>query len=215
MTSNTNISSDQVDNELYEELLYKLLLYKKKDIIAIQEKLSIAPLGPINDNTNKTALNKSKGKILKNSFRLFFDLVEELAQIAQIKEGSNAYILPILSILHRNKQFLIEVTCEEETMLLGEMYHLLLYLEWDISLIHGNLGIIGHTNSEISGLETEKNARAYLQKFRRSIRSSAPKIEPKVENIPPECELLPTLLVELEEKRFHKVLFWLKNQSTT
>jgi hypothetical protein len=87
MTSNTNISSNQVDDELYEELLYEVLLYKKKDIIAIQEKLSIIPLGPINDITNQTALNESKGKTLKDSFRLFFDLVEELVQIIQIKEG--------------------------------------------------------------------------------------------------------------------------------
>jgi hypothetical protein len=35
MTNNTNISSDQIDDELHEELLYELLLYKKKDIIAI------------------------------------------------------------------------------------------------------------------------------------------------------------------------------------
>ena len=78
MTKNTNNNSDQVDDKLYEELLYELLLYKKKDIIAIQEKLGITPLEPINDNTNKTALNKSKGKILIDSFRLFFDLVKEL-----------------------------------------------------------------------------------------------------------------------------------------
>ena len=173
MTSNTNNISDQVDDELYEELLYELLLYKKKDIIAIQEKLGMDPLGPINDNTNQTALNESKGKILKDSFRLFFDLVEELVQIVQIMEGSNAHILPILSILHRNIQDLVEATCERKTMSLGEMYHLLLYLKWDISLIHGDLGIVGYTNSEISGSEADKNARAYLQKFRRSLAFSA------------------------------------------
>jgi hypothetical protein len=170
MTSNTNNNSDQVDDELYGELLYELLLYKKKDIIAIQEKLGMAP---INDNTVQTALNESKGKILKDSFQLFFDLVEELVQIIQIMEGSDAHILPILSILHRNKQDLVEVTCEGESMTLGEIYHLLLYLEWDISLIHSDLGIVGYTNSEISGLEADKNARAYLQKFRRSLALSA------------------------------------------
>jgi hypothetical protein len=130
-------------------------------------------------------------------------LVKELVQIVWIKEGPDMNILPILSILHQNKQDLIEVTCEGEIMSLGKMYHLLLYLEWNISLIHGNLGIIGHTNLEISGLEAEKNARAYLQKFRWSIRNSAPKIEPKVENILPECELLPALPIGLEEKRFY------------
>jgi hypothetical protein len=170
MTSNTNNNSDQVDDELYEELLYEVLLYKKKDIIAIQEKLGMTLLGPINDITNQTALNESKEKILKDSFWLFFDLVEELVQIVQIKEGSNAHILPILSILHRNIQDLVEATCEGETMSLGEMYYLLLYLEWDISLIHSDLSIDGYTNSEISGLEAEKNARAYHQKFRRSLR---------------------------------------------
>jgi hypothetical protein len=81
MISNTNINSDQVNDELYEELLYELLLYKKKNIIVIQEKLSIVLLKPINDITNQAALNKSKRKILKDSFRLFFDLVEELVQI--------------------------------------------------------------------------------------------------------------------------------------
>ncbi|PKK61074.1 hypothetical protein RhiirC2_792344 [Rhizophagus irregularis] len=137
MTSNTNNNSDQVDDELYEELLYELLLYKKKDIIAIQEKLGI------NNNTNQIALNQSKkGKTLKDSFRLFFDLVEELVQIVRIMEG----------------------------MSLGEIYHLLLYLEWDISLIHDDLGIVGYTNPEISGLEADKNARAYLQKFRQSLK---------------------------------------------
>ena len=72
MTSNTNNNSDQVSadlyNEQYEELLYELLLYKKKDIIAIQEKLGMTPLGPINDITNQTALNESKGKILLKRF---------------------------------------------------------------------------------------------------------------------------------------------------
>ena len=59
MTSNTNNNSDQVDDELHEEHLYEVLLYKKKDIIAIQKKLSI------NNNTNQTALNQSKkGKTL-------------------------------------------------------------------------------------------------------------------------------------------------------
>ena len=62
MTSNTNISSDQVDDELHEELLYELLLYKKKDIIAIQKKLGMLPdqrKGPI-ENIYQTALNQNK-----------------------------------------------------------------------------------------------------------------------------------------------------------
>ena len=54
MTSNTNISSDKSEAQLYE-----VLLYKKKDIIAIQKKLGIDPVrgkGPI-ESRNQTALN--------------------------------------------------------------------------------------------------------------------------------------------------------------
>ena len=84
MTSNTNTSSDQVDDKLHEELLYELLLYKKKDIIAIQKKLSMNPdreKGPI-ENRNQTALNQSKkGKTLEDSFGLLFNLVGELIDI--------------------------------------------------------------------------------------------------------------------------------------
>ena len=53
MISNTNISADKSKAQLYEvlheELLYKVLLYKKKDIIAIQEKfgMAIVPKKPL------------------------------------------------------------------------------------------------------------------------------------------------------------------------
>jgi hypothetical protein len=145
---------------------YGVLLYKKKDIIAIQEKLGMAPLGPINDNTNQTALNQSKkGKTLEDSFGLLFDLVGELIDI---RGDLDVTCQPILTILYENIQDLEEGTFRK--MPLGTLYHLLLYLEWDISLIHGDLGIVGYTNPEISGLEADKNTRAYLQKFRRSLR---------------------------------------------
>ncbi|RGB23402.1 hypothetical protein C1646_677142 [Rhizophagus diaphanus] len=90
MTSNTNNISDQVNEQLYddlhEELLYELLLYKKKDIIAIQEKLGmvVSERISINDNTNQMALNQSKkGKTLEDSFELLFDLVKELKPIQE------------------------------------------------------------------------------------------------------------------------------------
>ena len=168
MTRNTNNNSDQVDDELYEELLYEVLLYKKKDIIAIQEKLSmtVSERPSINDNTNQTVLNETKkGKTLEDSFRLLFDLVEELRLIQEELEiGRN----PILIILHRYREELMDMALEE--LSLGETYHLLLYLEDDINLVQDHLGIVGYNNQEISGLETDKNARAYLQKFRRSLR---------------------------------------------
>ncbi|RIA79737.1 hypothetical protein C1645_840038 [Glomus cerebriforme] len=82
MIKNTNNNSDQVDIQLYDEphkkLLYELLLYKKKDIIAIQKN----SVGPINDNTNQTALNQSKKeKTLEDLFGLLFNLVKELRPI--------------------------------------------------------------------------------------------------------------------------------------
>ena len=51
-------------------------------------------------------------------------------------------------------------------MSLGTLYHLLLYLEENISVIQNHLGIVSHSDQEISGLEeANKNARAYLQNF--------------------------------------------------
>ena len=176
MTRNTNNNSDQVNaqiqenlelrlyDDLHEELLYEVLLYKKKDIIAIQEKLGMAmgsrkrPPLSINDNTNQTALNQSKkGKTLKDSFGLLFDLVEELKPI---QEKIDICGHPILTILHQNMQDLMDVTFGE--MSLGEIYHLLLYLERDISTIQDLLDIDGYTNREISEIEADKNAIGYL-----------------------------------------------------
>ncbi len=163
MTSNTNINSDK--SEAVPEgpaQLYEVLLYKKKDIIAIQKKLGMDPdrrKGPI-ENRNQTALNQSKkGKTLEDSFGLLFDLVGELINIRGDLDVARH---PILTILYENIQDL-----EEETkMSLGTLYHLLLYLEEDISMIQDHLGIVGHSDQEISGLEeANKNARAYLQNF--------------------------------------------------
>ena len=48
----------------------------------------------------------------------------------------------------------------------GTLYYLLLYLEENISMIQNILGIVNHSDQEISGLEeANKNARAYLQNF--------------------------------------------------
>ena len=108
MTSNTNISSDKSEAQLYE-----VLLYKKKDIIAIQKKLGMFPdpgKGPI-ESRNQTALNQSKkGKTLKDSFGLLFDLVEELKPI---QEKIDICGHPILTILHQNMQDLMDLTFGE------------------------------------------------------------------------------------------------------
>ncbi|RIA85578.1 hypothetical protein C1645_830582 [Glomus cerebriforme] len=159
MTSNTNINSDKSEAQLYE-----VLLYKKKDIIAIQKKLSMLPdrrKGLI-ENIYQTALNQSKkGKTLEDSFGLLFDLVRELIDI---REDLDVVSHPILTILYENMQDFDEVTFGK--MSLRILYHLLLYLEEDISVIQDHLGIAGHSDLKISGLEeANKNARAYLQNF--------------------------------------------------
>src|SRR5947207_7206870 len=146
MTSNTNNNSDQVDDELHEELLYEVLLYKKKDIIAIQKKLSMLPdrkKGPI-ENIYQTALNQSKkGKTLEDSFGLLFDLVGELIDI---RGDLDVVGHSILTTLYENIQNFDEVTFGKMTV--GTLYHLLLYLEEDISVIQDHLGIVSHSDQE-------------------------------------------------------------------
>ena len=51
-----------------------------------------------------------------------------------------------------------------------EIYHLLLYLKDDISLIQKELSIVNYTNQEISKLEANKNVIVYLYIFRCSLR---------------------------------------------
>ncbi|CAJ0629590.1 2966_t:CDS:1, partial [Entrophospora sp. SA101] len=55
--------------------LYEVFLYKKKDIIAIQEKLSI------NGNINHVRIHKSRGKTLVDSYKLLLHLVGDLISI--------------------------------------------------------------------------------------------------------------------------------------
>ncbi len=56
--------------------LYKVLLYKKKDIIAIQKKLSIG------GNTNQMAnIEAKRQKTLANSYELLLKLVGDLISI--------------------------------------------------------------------------------------------------------------------------------------
>ncbi|RIA82498.1 hypothetical protein C1645_835256 [Glomus cerebriforme] len=95
MISNTNINSDKSEAQLYE-----VLLYKKKDIIAIQKKLSMFS-------------DPGKG------------LIESRNQTGETY-GKRS---------------------------LGTLYHLLLYLEENISMIQNVLGIVDHSDQEISGLE--------------------------------------------------------------
>ena len=164
MTSNTN--DKLVQSEILENQLYEVLLYKKMDILAIQERLAERNLG-INDNANQTALNQSKKVVARacfdNTSNLLLDLIEKIISIEEnLETGGN----PILNILHENREDLIERSMGEFT--LREKYHLLLYLEADISMIQAYLDIVGYTNEETIKEDAEKDVRAYIQKFRRS-----------------------------------------------
>ena len=71
---------------------------------------------------------------------------------------------PILTTLYGNIQEFNEITFGK--MSPGTLYHLLLYLEEDISTIQDHLGIDSYFDQKISGLEeVNKYTRAYLQNF--------------------------------------------------
>ena len=165
MTGNTN--NEFVQSEILENQLYEVLLYKKMDVLAIQERLAERKLD-INDNANQTALNQSKKAetldyTLDYTSKLLFDLVEKIILIEEVLETGGH---PTLITLHQYREDLIDRSSGE--LSLREKYHLLLYLEEDISMIQHNLGIVGYTDEETIKEEAEKDVRAYIQKFRRS-----------------------------------------------
>src|SRR6266516_5081361 len=127
MTSNTNNKTDP--NEKFPQL-YKVFLYKKKDIIAIQRKLGI------NSNINQTAVLESKKvKKLADSYELLLELVGDLIPI-QGKLGIDTN--PILEAeLRRDK------TSSDKPI---RLFDLLLCLEDDIATIQEKIGIVGYTN---------------------------------------------------------------------
>ncbi|CAG8652694.1 4842_t:CDS:2, partial [Paraglomus occultum] len=145
MISSTNNKSNQ--SETFAPL-YEVLLYKKKDIIAIQKKLGI------NSNINQTAVSESKkAKKLDDSYKLLFELVGDLMPI-QGKLGIN--INPVLEAeLRRDK------ASSDKSI---RLFDLLLFLEDDIATIQEKIGIVGYNNQEMAE-EADKNARVYIRKF--------------------------------------------------
>src|SRR5256885_794586 len=93
MANKTNNKTDP--SEKFSQL-YDVFLYKKKDITAIQKKLSI------NSNVNQMAVHQSnKAKTLANSYELLLKLVGNLIPI-QVKFGID--INPVLEVkLRRDK----------------------------------------------------------------------------------------------------------------
>src|SRR6266498_2323911 len=169
MTSNTN--NKFVQSKILENQLYEVLLYKKMDILAIQEHIAERKCGmrshadpSINRNANQTGLNQNKKVValacFDNTSILLFDLVEKIISIEEEFETGGH---PTLNILHQHKE-----DRSVRKISLSEKYHLLLYLEEDISMIQHYLGIVGYTNEETIKKEAEKNVKAYIQKFRRS-----------------------------------------------
>ena len=103
MTSNTN--NKFVQSEILENQLYEVLLYKKMDVLAIQELLAERNLG-INDNANQTALNqRKKVETLEYTSRLLFHLVEIIISIEEHLEIGGH---PTLNTLHRYREDLID-----------------------------------------------------------------------------------------------------------
>jgi hypothetical protein len=162
MTSNTN--NEFVQSEILENQLYEVLLYKKMDVLAIQERLAERKLG-INDNANQTALNQSeKVKMFDYTSTLLFDLIDKIISIEEeLETGGN----PILYTLHKYRKDLIDASAGGDFSL-REKYHFLLYLEREITMIQNYLGIVGYTNEEMIKEEAEKDVKAYIQKFRHS-----------------------------------------------
>src|SRR5688572_16706823 len=164
MTSNTN--HKLVQSEILKNQLYEVLWYKNLDILAIQKHIAKEKCDmrshtdlSINENANQTGLNQSKKVVARvcfdNTSNLLLDLIEKIISIEEeLETGGN----PILNTLHQHKEDLIERSTGEFT--LREQYHLLLYLEEDISIIQAYLGIVSYTNEEMIKEDAEKDVRA-------------------------------------------------------
>ncbi|RHZ56137.1 hypothetical protein Glove_406g17 [Diversispora epigaea] len=128
--------------------LYGVLLYKKKDIITIQEKLGIS------SNTLKQIEHEPDGKTLADSYKLLLHLVGDLIPI---QESLDIDGNPILAVEYNN-------VANQNNRSSPDLFNLLLCLEEDIVTIQEELGIVSYTNQEMAE-EADKNARVYLQKF--------------------------------------------------
>jgi len=131
--------------------LYGVFLYKKKDIIAIQEKLGIG------GNANQLVVppdSELMGKTLADSYELLLELVGDLIPI-QEKLGID--VNPVLEVeLRRDK------ASSDKPI---RLFDLLLSLEDDIVVIQDKLGIIGYTN-QARAEEVDENVRAQLRKLK-------------------------------------------------
>src|SRR5579871_1860726 len=154
------------NNTLTKETLaqfYGVLLYKKKDIVAIQErqaerKLGMLPLVTIGGNANKLVVppdSELMGKTLADSYELLLELVRDLIPIQEnLSIDSN----PILEEALRSNKAFADVS-------FSEILNLLMYLEEDIIEIQDELDIIGYSN-QARAEEVDENVRAQLRKLK-------------------------------------------------
>ena len=129
MNNNTNKSPTKETIAQF----YGVLLYKKKDIIAIQErqaerKLGMLPLVTIGGNANKLVVppdSELMGKTLADSYELLLELVGDLIPIQKnLTIDGN----PILEVEYQSNEASTDIS-------LGEIFNLLMYLEEDIIAI--------------------------------------------------------------------------------
>ncbi|PKC58522.1 hypothetical protein RhiirA1_495495 [Rhizophagus irregularis] len=132
---------------------YGLFLYKKKDIIAIQEKLGIGP-----GNANELVVppdSELMGKTLADSYELLLELVGDLIPI---QEKLNIDGNPILEEALRSNKASTDIP-------FGEIFNLFMCLEEDIIAIQDKLDIVGYSNQERAE-EVDENMRACLRKLK-------------------------------------------------
>ncbi|CAG8728780.1 13867_t:CDS:1, partial [Acaulospora colombiana] len=141
--NNTNNETDR--NETLAHL-YGVLLYKKKDIIAIQENLGI------NGSVFKQIECEPDEKTLANSYKLLLELVEDLIPI---QENLNIDGDPVLAVEYNNVANLTNRGSSD--LSLSRLFNLLLCLREDIITIQEKLDIVGYTDQEM--VEADKNAR--------------------------------------------------------
>ena len=128
-----------VNNSETLNQLYELLLYEKKDIIAIQKKLGISGVLEGPGNANQMAnIEARRRKTLADSYELLLELVGDLIPIQDdLSIDGNPILEEALRINKASTDFSY-----------GEIFNLLLYLEEDIIAIQDEFGIIGYSNQE-------------------------------------------------------------------
>ena len=128
--------------------LYGLFLYRKKDIIDIQEKLGIG------GNANQLVVppvSELMGKTLADSYELLLKLVDDLILI---QENLNINGNSILKEALQSNRASTDIS-------FGEIFNLLMYLKEVIIAIQDELDIVDYSNQGRAE-ETHENARAYL-----------------------------------------------------